>query len=111
MRTKCIIFGEALKVRGHKYDKLFLKIVQNTLKWPLQNANFQKFSGGACPRIPLESFLVLKLFEINSAEKTLLKSDENWCPFPEKISEYAPDMKTFSKALFTPASRSKRLCI
>ena len=27
VRTKCII-GEALKVRGQKYDRLFLKIVQ-----------------------------------------------------------------------------------
>ena len=29
----------------------------------------------------------------------------------KKISEYAPDMKTFSKGLFTPVSGSKRLCI
>ena len=48
VRTKCII-GEALKVRGQKYDKLFLKIVQKALKWSLQYANFQKFSGGSMP--------------------------------------------------------------
>ena len=77
VRTKCII-GEALKVRGHKYNKLSLKIVQNALKWPLQYANFQKFSRGACPRTPLESFLAIKLLRINSAEKnTLEKRDEN----------------------------------
>ena len=35
VRTKCII-GEAIKVRGQKYDKLSLKIVQKALKWPLQ---------------------------------------------------------------------------
>ena len=35
VQKKCII-GEALKVRGQKYDKLFLKIVQKSLKWPLQ---------------------------------------------------------------------------
>ena len=34
VRTKCII-GEALKVRGQKYDELSLKIVQKALKWPL----------------------------------------------------------------------------
>ena len=39
VRTKCIIY-EALKVRGQKYDKLSLKIVQKVLKWPLHNANF-----------------------------------------------------------------------
>ena len=38
VRTKCII-GEALKVRGQKYAKLSLKIVQKALKWPLQYAN------------------------------------------------------------------------
>ena len=77
VRTKCII-GKALKVRGQKYDKLLLKIVQKAQKWPLQYANFQKFSRGACPRTPLESFLALKLHKINSAGKnTLEKSDEN----------------------------------
>ena len=77
VRTKCII-GEALKVRGQKYDKLSLKIVQKTLKWPLQYANFQKFSRGTCPHTSLESFLALKLPKINSAAKNALaKSDEN----------------------------------
>ena len=69
VRTKCIIIGEALKGRGQKYDKLFLKIVQKALKWPLQCANFQKFSGVACPRTPLESFLLVKLLTIKSVEK------------------------------------------
>ena len=77
VRTKCII-GEALKVRGQKYDKLSLKIVQKALKWPLQYANFQKFSRGVCPRTPLESFLALKMLKINSSGKNMLeKSDEN----------------------------------
>ena len=76
-RTNCII-GEALKVRGQIYDKLSLKIVQRALKWPLQYANFQKFSRGACPRNPLESFLAFKLLKNNSAGKNMLeKSDEN----------------------------------
>ena len=77
VRTKCII-DEALKVMGQKYDKLSLHIVQKALKWSLQYANFQKFSGGACPRTPLESFWALKLLKNNSAGKnTLEKSDEN----------------------------------
>ena len=77
VRTKCIT-GEALKVRGQKYDKLSLKTVQKALKWPLQYANFQKFSRGACPRTLLESFLALKMLESNfSGKNTLEKSDEN----------------------------------
>ena len=74
-RTKCII-GEALKVRGQKYDELSLKIVQKALK--LYYANFQNFSRGACSRTPLESFLALKMFKNNfSGKKALEKSDEN----------------------------------
>ena len=56
---------EALKVKGQKYDKISLKIVQKALEWPLQYANFQKFFGGACPRTPLESFLLLRLSCLN----------------------------------------------
>ena len=103
----------ATLVRGQKYDKLSLKIVQKALKWLLQYANFQKFSGRACSRTPLESFLLLRPSCLNliCRKKLRLKSDENWCPLPEKISEYAPDVKTFSKILFTPVFRSKRFCI
>ena len=77
VRTKCII-GEALKVRGQKYDELSLKIVQKALKWPLQYANFQKISRGACPRTPLDSFLALKMVKnISSGKNTLEKKNEN----------------------------------
>ena len=97
------MIGEALKVRGQKYDKLSLKIVQKALKWSLQYADFQIFSRVACPRTPLESFLALKLLKINSAGKnTPEKSDENWCPLPQKISEYAPGMNHFQKAYLRP---------
>ena len=54
-------------------NKLSLKIVQKALKWPLQYANFQTFSGEACLRTPPESFLLLKLLKINSAGKTTLE--------------------------------------
>ena len=37
-------------------NKICLKFVQKVLKWPLQYVNFQKFSGGAYPRTPLEPF-------------------------------------------------------
>ena len=65
VRTKCIIFGEALKVKGQIYEQTFRKIVQKALKWPLQDANFQKFSGIACLQTPLESFLLLRLSCLN----------------------------------------------
>ena len=51
------------------------------------------------PKDPLESFLVLKLLEINSAENTTLdKVTKIGAPFPEKNSEYVPDMKHFQRA-------------
>ena len=43
------------------------------LSVPLQYANFQNFSWGACPRTLLESFLVLKLLKIHSAENATLE--------------------------------------
>ena len=101
VRTKCIV-GEALKVRGQKYDKLSLKIVQNALKWSLQYANFRKFSGVACPRTPLQSFLALKLLKINSAEKIRLKKVTKVDASSLKFSEYAPDTKHFQKAYLRP---------
>ena len=39
------------------------------------------------------------------------KKWQNLMPLPKKISEYAPDIKTFSKGLFTPVSVSKRLLL
>ena len=77
VRTKCII-GEALKVGGQKDDKLSLKMVQKALKWPLQYANFQNIFRVACPRIPLESFLALKLLKNNSAGKNTLKNRDEY---------------------------------
>ena len=40
------------------FNKVCLKSVQNALKWPLQYMNFQKFSGGACPRTRWRRFFV-----------------------------------------------------
>ena len=40
------------------------------------------------------------LIKINFSEKNYTwKSDEIRCPLPEKVSEYARDIKTFSKGL------------
>ena len=68
VRTKCIILYlvKHSTLGAKNMNKFCLKIVQKVLKWPLQHANFQNFSGVACP---LESFLLLKLLKINSAGK------------------------------------------
>ena len=105
VRTKCII-GEALKVRGQKKNKLSCKIVQKAPKWSLQYANFQKFSGGACPRTPLESFLALKLLKNNSAGKKIFLNKVTKIDVPpQKNSKCAPGMNYFQKAYLRPFPR------
>ena len=68
----------------------------------MQYANFYNFFLGSMLPDPLESFLALKFFKINSAGKIRLKKWQNWCLFPEKSSEYALDMKHFQKAYLRP---------
>ena len=52
VRTKCII-GEVLKVRGQKYDKLSLKIVQKALKMAIAVCKFSNnFPGEHAPGPP-----------------------------------------------------------
>ena len=86
VRTKCIIFSEALRIRVKKLsiNKIWLKIIQNALKWPLEHVHFQKSFGGACPRTSLEPFLFLHQLQISSAEKkkTLENNVEIMPPSP-----------------------------
>ena len=71
----------------------------------------QIFRGSMPPDPPKDVFSIFRRLKLNLSKKLRLKSDENWCLLPKQNSEYAPDMKTFSKGLFTPVSGSKRLCI
>ena len=101
------MFGKTLRFRGKKFKQNLPKIFQKVLKWPLQYVNFQKFSGGTCPRTPLELFVLSICFKIILSEKNTLENNyvKIWCPLPEKILECAADMKTFFKGLFTPLWR------
>ena len=81
-------------------NKICLKIVQKVLKWRLQYVNSQKFSGGACPRTPLELFLFSICFKIILPEKTTLVSKISRLPLPENF--LSRRMKTFFKGLFLP---------
>ena len=74
VRTNCIIIGETLRFRGKNFKQNLLKNCSKStevLKWPLQNVNFQKFSGGACPQNPPRAFFILNMLQNNSAGKKL----------------------------------------
>ena len=77
------MFGETPDLGAKNFNKMCLKIVQKVLKWPLQYANFQKFSGGVCPRTPLEPFLFSIYFKIILPE-TRLKIWQIWVLPPRK---------------------------
>ena len=52
---------------------------------------------------PPKAVFVTKLLKITLPGKDCAwKSDEIWCPLPEKNSEYAPDMKHFERTYFRP---------
>ena len=62
--NKCIISQILVRfseLGAKNLNKICQKVVQKTLKWPLQYVNFQKFSGEAYPRTPLEPLLFLIL--------------------------------------------------
>ena len=56
--NKCIILGEALRIRGKNLNNIYLKFVEKALKWSLQGVDFQKFCGEHAPGLP-EPFLFL----------------------------------------------------
>ena len=55
------------------FNKRYLKITQKALKQPLQHVNFQKFSGGACPRTLLELFFITISFKFVLPKKITLR--------------------------------------
>ena len=62
---------------------------------------FKKFRG-SMPPDPPRAFLIFNMLQNNFAEKQVrLKICRNWVPLPEKISEFAADMKTFFKGLIS----------
>ena len=86
VRTKCIIFDEALKVRGQKYKQNLLENCSKSTKMAITVGKFSKTFRGNKPPDPMESLLLLKLLKINSAGKTTL----------EKVTKFdAPSLKKF----------------
>ena len=68
------IWRSTQKLRSKNLNKICEKIIQKALKQPLQHVNFEKFSGAACSRTPLESFWFLNQLQISSAQKNKLET-------------------------------------
>ena len=65
--------------------------------------NYLKIYRVNMPVDPPRAFLFSMCFKIIRPENIYAwKYVKIWCPLSEKISEYAADMKTFFKGLFTP---------
>ena len=80
VRTKCIIFGEALKIGGQNYKQNLPENYSKSTKIAITACKFSKFSGEPCPRTLLKPFLFLNQLQISSAEKIRLKKCEKYGP-------------------------------
>ena len=52
VRTKCILFGEALRIRLKKFKQNFPENYSKSTKIAIATCNISKFFMGACPRTP-----------------------------------------------------------
>ena len=72
LRTKCIIFGEALRIGVKKFKHNLPENYSKSTKIAIPACKFLNFFGVACPRTPVELFLFLNQLQISSAEKNTL---------------------------------------
>ena len=63
---------------------------------------FKTFSREHAPGPPKSRFCYLSCLKYLRRKNCAWKSDEICCPLPEKISEYAPDMKQFKRTYLRP---------
>ena len=88
-----MICGETLKLRSQKYEQTLPVNCLKSTKMAITVCKFSKFSGEACPRTPLESFLLLSCLKLTLPalpEKNKLKKVAKFgAPFlKKKNAEY-----------------------
>ena len=69
MRTKCIIFGEALKIRGKKFKQNLPEIYSKSTKTASTACTFSNVFRRTCPQTSLVTFLLLNQLQICSVKK------------------------------------------
>ena len=91
VRTKCIIFGEALRIKVKKFKQNLPENYSKSTNIAITASKFSKNFLGSMPTDPLEHFLFLNQLQIISAEKTEGKNVEitlTLPPPPFEISRY-----------------------
>ena len=73
MRTKCIIFGEAIRIRVKNFKQTLGENYLKSTKIAITSCKFAKILRGSMPPVPLELFLSLNQLQISSAEKSTLE--------------------------------------
>ena len=69
VRTKCIIVGEALKIRGKKFKQNLPEIHSKSTKTASTACTFSNVFRGTCPQTSLVTFLLLNQLQICSVKK------------------------------------------
>ena len=87
LRTKGIIFNEALRIRVKKFKQTLLENHSKITKIAIAACKFAKIFWGSMPPTPLELFLFLNQLQICSAKKNLRlkKRWELWLPSLSKF--------------------------
>ena len=89
VRTKCIIFGEALRIKVKKCKQNLPNIYSKSTKIAITARKSSKFFRGSMPTDLLEPFLFLNQLHISSAKKIRLEIMWKFCPSSFKVSHNA----------------------
>ena len=108
MRTKCVVFGEAQRIRVKKFKQNLRENYSKSTKIAITARKFSKIFRGSMPPDPLKPFSLLNQFQVCSAKKnTLEKKYRNYAPPRFKISRYATASAEFQlpTALFCSGAK------
>ena len=92
MRTICIIFGEAIRIRVTKFKHNLPENYSKSTKIAITAGKFSKIFRGACPPDPLQLFLFFNQLQISSAEKKKLKKCGNYAPLLKFLATPLPTL-------------------
>ena len=100
VRTKYIIFGETLRIKGKQFKQNLHKNCSKSTKIAITACKFSKTFRVSMTSDPPKTFFIFKCLNMILPEKNTLENISKFgAPSLKKNSEYAADMKTFFKGL------------